>query len=107
MGDGELKLITCIVQRGRADRICKAAMAAGAVGATVSFARGMGVRERLGLLGLAIVPEKELILVVVSKAEVQPIFDAMVKAGDLETPGLGMAFVSSIEHVVGLLAPPS
>lgn len=47
----DIALITCIVQRGLADTIIVAAREAGAQGATVHFARGMGIRERLGILG--------------------------------------------------------
>lgn len=97
-----LKLITCVVQRGRADKLVKAAIAAGADGATVFFARGMGIRERLGLLGLAIVPEKEVILIVCQDALAQPILDALTKAGGLDVPGHGLAYVTSIETVVGM-----
>ena len=52
----EAHLITCVVQRGNGDAISKAAMKAQAGGATTFFARGTGIRERLGLMGLAIVP---------------------------------------------------
>lgn len=97
-----MKLITCVVQRGKADKICKAAMAVGAAGATVSYARGMGIRERLGLLGLAVVPEKEVIQIVSPADHVEAIFAALVKAGNLTTPGSGIAFVSDISHVAGL-----
>ena len=45
-------LITCVVQRGFADPIIKAAQEAGAQGATVYFGRGTGVRERLGRVGV-------------------------------------------------------
>ena len=39
----DIVLITCIVQRGVADDIIQAAREAGAQGATVYFARGMGI----------------------------------------------------------------
>ena len=54
----DVTLITCIVQRGLADAIVQAAVDAGAHGATVHYARGSGMRERLGVLGLAIEAEK-------------------------------------------------
>ena len=92
-----------MVQRGRADKLVKAALAAGANAATVFFARGMGIRERLGLLGLAIVPEKEVILIICRDPLVQPILDALTKAGGLDVPGHGVAYVTSIERAVGLL----
>ncbi|MBI4025592.1 MAG: P-II family nitrogen regulator [Verrucomicrobia bacterium] len=98
----DLRLITCIVQRGKGDRIGKAGIEAGASGVTVFFARGMGMRERLGLLGMAIVPEKEVVMVICSAKDEPHIFDAMVKAGKVNVPGMGVAFVTPILEVVGI-----
>ena len=106
-GGTKLNLITCIVQRGRADKLVKAAIAAGANAATVFFARGMGIRERLGLLGLAIVPEKEVILIVCRDTLVQTLLDTLTKAEGLDVPGHGVAYVTSIERAVGLLSAAS
>ena len=85
----DVSLITCIVQRGLADDIVKAAQAAGAQGATIYYARGGGVRERLGLLGLAVEVEKEVINIIVASDEVDRIFERMYVAGQLDTPGMG------------------
>ncbi len=98
-----LELITCVVQRGKADKVAKAALAAGAGGATIFFGRGMGLRERLGLLGLAIVPEKEIIMIVCDKIETPKIFDAIVETAKLNVPGMGIAYVIPIHAVVGLV----
>ena len=73
----DISLITCIVQRGLADTIIEAAREAGAQGATVHFARGMGVRERLGILGVAVEVEKEVVDIVVSKEQVERVFNHM------------------------------
>lgn len=70
----DVVLITCIVQRGAAEPIIKAAREAGAQGATVHYARGMGVRERLGILGVAVEVEKEIINIVVSSQQSELIF---------------------------------
>ena len=43
---GGAEVITCVVQRGHADKVAKAAVQAGAKGATISFARGMGARDQ-------------------------------------------------------------
>lgn len=98
-----LELITCVIQRGKGDKVGKAAIQAGAGGATVFFARGMGFRERLGLLGLAIVPEKEVVMIVCKKEETKGIFDAIVKAAKLDTPGMGIAYVIPIHAVAGIV----
>ena len=71
----DVSLITCIVQRGIADTIVKAAQEAGAQGATVYYARGEGVRERLGILALAVEVDKEVINVVVAKDQADRILE--------------------------------
>lgn len=93
----DVTLITCIVQRGIADTIIKAATEAGATGATVYFARGTGVRERLGLLGVAVEVEKEIINIVVSTDDADRIFEAMYLAGKLDTPGMGFIYMTPLE----------
>lgn len=93
----DVSLITCIVQRGLADDIVKAAQAAGAQGATVYYARGGGVRERLGILGLAVEVEKEVITIIVATDEVDRIFERMYLAGQLDTPGMGFMYVTTLE----------
>ena len=97
----QMHLITCVVQRGKGDRISKAAIKAGAGGTTAFFARGTGTRERLGLLGLAIVPEKEVVLILCSEEESSRIFDAIAKAGELDVPGMGIAYITPILRVAG------
>lgn len=99
---GSLDLIYCIVQRGKADRIVKKAMQAGAGGATVWFARGSGIREKLGLLGIAISPEKEVIMIITQPDQTDRVFNAIVKAGKLDVPGQGLAFVTEIKRLAGI-----
>ncbi len=94
-------LITCIVQRGIGDKVSKAAIDAGVGGATAFFARGTGTRERLGLLGLAIVPEKEVVLVVCKEGESSHMLDVIAKAAKLDVPGMGIAYMTPIVKVVG------
>ena len=93
----DVALITCIVQRGVADRIVEAARKAGAQGATVSYANGTGIRERLGLLGVAVEVEKEVINIVVAKDQVDRIFETMYLAGNLDTPGMGFMYMTHLE----------
>lgn len=93
----DVALITCIVQRGKADAMVEAAKAAGAQGATVHFGRGSGVRERLGILGVAVDVEKEVINIVVSSEQVDRVFESMYLAGNLDTPGIGIMYVTPLE----------
>lgn len=94
-------LITCVVQRGKGESIANAAIEAGAGGATTHFARGTGMRERLGLLGLAIVPEKEVVLILCKEESRSAIFKAVEKAGKLDVPGMGIAYITPVIDIVG------
>lgn len=98
-----LKLVLAIVQRGRADDLVKAAIRAGAPAATVWHGRGQGIRERLGLLGLAIQPEKEIVLTVLEEWLLDPVVAAMVKEGKLDQPGIGIVFVIPVDKAVGMI----
>jgi len=95
----DASLITCIVQRGRADKIVLAAQDAGAQGATINYAQGVGVRERLGVMGLAIEVDKEVISIIVANDQADRVFEAMYLAGKLDTPGMGIMTLAALEKI--------
>jgi len=93
----DVSMITCIVQRGKADAVVQAAQDAGAQGATIYYGYGSGVRERLGILGLAIEVEKEVITTLVADEQVDRVFECMYFAAELDVPGAGIIYVSKLE----------
>ncbi len=93
----DVRLITCIVQRGLGDAIVHAAQEAGAQGATIFYAKGSGVRERLGILGVAVEVEKEVVNIVVSSEQLDTVFNNIYLAGQLDTPGMGFMYVTPLE----------
>jgi len=101
----DVALITCVVQRGVAEPIINAAREAGAQGATVNFGKGMGMRERLGILGVAVEVEKEVIQIVVSSEQVDRVFERMYLAGNLDTPGMGIAYITQLEKAATYIPP--
>lgn len=96
-------LITCIVEKGKAGNIVDQALARGAQGATYYDAKGRGVREKIGLKGMFIKEEKEIILIVVKPEQKQDIFDIVVTMAGLSDTGKGFAFVQPVEVAVGFL----
>ncbi len=90
-------LITCIVQRGRAKAVLKAAQDAGAQGATVHYGYGHGVQEMLGVLSVAVNAEKEIINILVPSDLSDMIFEKMSIAGHLDTPGMGIIYLTRVE----------
>ncbi|HLA79858.1 MAG TPA: P-II family nitrogen regulator [Vicinamibacteria bacterium] len=101
----DVALITCIVQKGLAEQMVDAAREAGAQGATVYYARGSGVRERLGILGIAVEVEKEVINIVVARDQVDRVFDKIYLAGHLDTPGMGFIFVTPLDKAATYIPP--
>ncbi len=93
----DVSLITCIVQRGIANDIMNAARDAGAQGATIYYGRGEGVRERLGVLGLAVEVEKEIINIIVANDQADRIFERMYIAGNMDTPGMGIMYLTQLD----------
>jgi nitrogen regulatory protein PII len=98
----KMSLIITIVRKGWGSTVLGASVAAGSRGATVLFGRGAGVNETERIFGMAIEPEKEIILTVVPEEKVDRILEAIVTAADLEKPGHGLAFVLPVDRVVGI-----
>jgi len=101
----DVALITCVVQRGAAEPIISAAREAGAQGATVNYGKGMGIRERLGILGVAVEVEKEVIQILVSSEQVDRVFERMYLAGKLDTPGMGIAYITRLDKAATYIPP--
>jgi len=93
----DVSMITCVVQRGKADEVVQAAQDAGAQGATIYYGSGSGVRERLGLLGLAVDVEKEIITILCGDDQLDRIFERMYFAAELDLPGGGIIYVTKLE----------
>ena len=95
----DVYLITCVVESGLADKIVDAATDVDAQGATINYARGTGIRNRMGLLGVTIDEQKEIIRIIVSKEQSNRIFESMYLAGDLDTPGKGIMWMVKLDRV--------
>jgi nitrogen regulatory protein PII len=93
----DVSMITCIVQRGKADAVVQAAHDAGAQAATIYYGYGTGIREQLGLLGLAVDVEKEIIITLVGDDQVDRIFERMYFAAELDMPAAGIIYITKLE----------
>jgi nitrogen regulatory protein P-II 1 len=99
-------LITCIVQRGAAEEAVQAAREAGAQGATIFYARGTGVRQKhLGVLGVTLSAEKEVIYIVAASDQADRIFEKIYVAAKLDTPGMGMIYMTPLEKMATYVPP--
>ena len=96
------EIIMCIVNSGYAETVMDAARELGAKGGTVIRGRGTANAEAEKLYGIAIQPEKEIVMILVDSSIKNDILHAIYKAAGLNTPGQGIAFAMPVEDVVGL-----
>jgi nitrogen regulatory protein P-II 1 len=101
----EVALITCVVQKGLADTINNSLLEVGVQGSTVHMGVGTGVRERLGLLGVAVDVEREVISVMVPVDQTDRIFERIFLAGRLDTPGMGYLYVTPLLQAATYIPP--
>lgn len=95
----DVYLINCVIQQGRADKVVKAAQNVGAQGAIVQYARGTGIRERMGLMGVTIDEQKEVVRIIVSAEQADRVFESMYLAGELDKPGMGIMCMFALDRV--------
>ena len=93
----DVYLITCVAESGIADKIIDAATSVGAQGATINYARGTGVRDRMGLLGVTIDEQKEIIRIIVSEQS-NRVFESMYLA-EILIPGKGIMWMVKLDRV--------
>lgn len=93
----DVAMITCVVPSGDADDIVKAAREAGATAALVYQSRGVGIHERLGLLGIAVEAEKDVVSVLVSADQRDLVADRIFHAGHFDTQARGFLYITPLE----------
>ena len=96
------QMISVIVTRGYADEVMMAARKAGADGGSIIHARGTGRKEDEKFFGITIVPEKEQLLIAVSKEKAYRVKNAIKELEILHKPVMGIMFSLPIEEYVNL-----
>lgn len=101
--ESEFQLIVAVVETGRASALMDAARKAGAEGGTIFHGRGTGIHEHNKFFGTPIEPEKEILMILIEKAHTDSVLEAVLRAGELDKPGRGMAFVLDVSGVAGIV----
>ncbi len=100
------EVIFCIVNSGFSDEVMSAAKEFGARGGTVIRARGTANAEAEKRWGIAIEPEKEIVMILIESKLKNNILHALYKRVGLDTPGQGIAFTVPVDDVVGISEAP-
>lgn len=94
--------IFCIVNSGYSEAVMDAAKKYGAKGGTVINARGTAGKDAEKIFGITVQPEKEIVMILVSKKCKDDILHALYGEVGLNTPGQGIAFSLPVDSVVGV-----
>lgn len=98
----EYELVITIITKGYFPEVKAAAIAAGARGGTIIHALGLGGEEAMKFLGIAIQPEKDLILNVVRREDKNKVMRAISEAAGINTEGRGIIFSLPVDSTLGL-----
>lgn len=96
------KLIITIVNSGHTDEVLDAAKEKGAEGGTILNAKGMGIHEDVKFFGVAIEPEKEVVLTLIDETKTDAVLENIILRAGLDTPGRGIAFVLPVDRAAGI-----
>lgn len=93
----DVSMLTCIVDKGKGEDVVKISRGVGVGGALIHSSRGVGIRERVGLLGIAIEAEKDVVELFISSDQVEMITRNICSAMDIARPGGGFIYLTPLE----------
>lgn len=96
------ELITVITNTGYGDTVMAEARKAGATGGTILNARGTGTKEDVKFFSIALVPEKDMLLIVAAKEKTAGIIKAVTSIPKLNEPGGGVVYTMNVEEFIVL-----
>ena len=98
----EYELVFAIVSEGYAEMTMDAAKKAGANGGTLIKGRSLSSDEVSNFLGISVQKEKDIVLIIVTKAHKHKVMDEITKATGLTSKAHGICFSLPVDGIVGL-----
>ena len=100
--DGQYEMIQVICQDGYSEDIMAVARRAGAKGGTVVNARGTSTDQDVKFFGSPLVPEKEILMIVMEKSRAEAVRNAISQMEILNKKGMGIMFSVPVRDFVNL-----
>ncbi len=102
MFDAKYEMIEVICQDGYSEDIMAVARKAGAKGGTVISGRGTSTDEDVKFFGTPLVPEKEILMIVIEKEKSEKVKKAISQMEILNKKGMGIMFSIPVRDFVNL-----
>ena len=97
------KKVTVIVDLGLGDDVIEVARDAGAKGGTILHGQGSATSEHEHIFGINIVPEKEMVIMLMQNEIVEQVVSAINDRFKLDGMGNGILYIEAIESTRGLV----
>ncbi len=94
--------INVVVEKGKAEEVIEAAVAAGSKGGTIINGRGAGVHETSKLFFMDIEPEKEIVLILSEADKTEAIVASINERLKIDEPGNGIIFIQEVKRAYGI-----
>jgi len=93
----DLTGICCIAQKGDGDLLGKVGLETGGGVPAITLGIGTGLRDKIGLLRVAIPAKKEIVNLVTTSHNVDNVMEMMIDIGALDQPGKGFIYLYPIK----------
>ncbi len=100
--DTKYELLVVIANQGYTELIMDAARSVHAAGGTVIHAKGTGTEKAQKFLGVTLVPEKEMVFIVVRKSQKNEIMRAIMTQAGLESKARSIVFSLPVTDTAGM-----
>ncbi|WP_139064124.1 transcriptional regulator [Sulfurimonas gotlandica] len=91
--------MTCIVKHGSGEKVVAMAREVGVSGEIIFNARGAGIRERLGLWGIAVEVDKDVVTMMTSIENRDLLIHHLYTKLGLNRPGAGVVYATALDKV--------
>jgi len=100
-------LVVCVTNEGNSDTAMEAAREAGASGGTIIRARGTAKEQAEKFFGVALATEKEMLFIVATTAQRDPIMQNIVRKAGFGTEAKSIVFSLPVDRIAGLRHLPN
>ena len=91
--------VTCVVKHGSGEKVVAMAREVGVSGEIIFNARGAGMRERLGLWGIALEVDKDVVTMMTSVENRDLLIHHLFTKLGLDRPGAGGVYATTLDKV--------
>lgn len=93
----DVVMVTCIVNHGSGEKVITVGREVGVSGEVIFNARGGGLRERLGLWGIAIEADKDVVMMITSVQNRDLLIHHLFTELGLDRPGAGVVYATALD----------